>query len=198
MFQNVLLTFAVLVAFSVPLYPQRSGMGSGHDGFHGGGMGGRGMGGRGGLGGPRVRDRFGAQPAVSRIQPQPGLHIGLFTRFGHRVFFGGNGFFVERRRVIIDPPAGQLAISGQTFASCPPFRLALRSGQPPALLVFRDGSIYEAQNFLIDAGCVHYRTTYGGTNTVPLAALNLEDTRKRNAARSIAFDVPAEEPKPTK
>ncbi len=175
---------AFFLVFTAPLEAQKFGAG----GAGGGSLRAGGMGGRGGSG---VRVEFRARPGRTRAPVAPGFGIGGSTRFGRRSFFSGNGVFVERGRIVA-PTRVPLGFSGPSFAPCPAFRLARRSGQVPALLVFGDGSIYEVENLLVDASCIHYRTTYGGTNTVPLAALNREETRKRNAARGIIFDATKE------
>ncbi len=162
-------------------------------GMHVGGGGFRG--GSGGIGkASRSPGRFagGSLGAGFRVQPQPGLQAGFYAQSGRHGFFTSRSFFVGGRRLIFDPAAGTPLVPSQPLAQCPPFRLAGHPQQPPALLVFQNGSMYEIQDFLIEAGCIHYRTTYGGNNTVPLAALALEETRKKNTERNVTFEVPNE------
>ena len=49
--------------------------------------------------------------------------------------------------------------------------------QPPVALFFKNGSIYQAVNYQVENGCLHYRTSYGGESSVPLELLDLKRTR---------------------
>ena len=105
-------------------------------------------------------------------RPQPRL------RGGFGAVAGRHGFFVFRERLVFKGrPANTPPVSIPASVQCPSFHLGAAPEQPPAPLFFKDGSIYQAVNYQVESGCLHYRTSYGGENTVPLALLDLKRTR---------------------
>jgi hypothetical protein len=59
-------------------------------------------------------------------------------------------------------------------------------------LQLRDGSIYGLTDYWAEDGELHYTTTYGGQNSVPLKRIDFEKTVQLNADRGVEFVLPPE------
>jgi hypothetical protein len=62
------------------------------------------------------------------------------------------------------------------------------------LLVFKDNSVYAVTDYWLDAGRLHYTTSYGGENSVPLEQVDLQTTVQMNWERGMQFVL---RPKPS-
>ncbi len=62
------------------------------------------------------------------------------------------------------------------------------------LLVFKDHSIYAVTDYRLEAGQLHYLTSYGAHNAVPIDQLDLEMTVQLNRERNVEFNL---RPEPT-
>lgn len=58
---------------------------------------------------------------------------------------------------------------------------------PVTLLQLRDGSMYGLTEYWVEGDELHYFTTYGGENSVPLGHIDFEKTIKLNADRGVDF-----------
>ena len=65
--------------------------------------------------------------------------------------------------------------------------------QPVTLLQLLDGSMYGLTSYQVVGNELHYTTTYGGQNSVPLERIDFAETLKLNAERNVPFVL---EPKP--
>ncbi len=61
--------------------------------------------------------------------------------------------------------------------------------QPLTLLVFKNHSIYAVTDYWVEGDQLHYVTSYGAHNTVPLDQLDVEFSTKLNAERNIKFEL---------
>lgn len=66
-----------------------------------------------------------------------------------------------------------------------------KSEHPVTLLQLRDGSMYGLTDYWVDGQQLHYRTTYGGENSIGLESVDLEKTAQLNADRGVVFDLQA-------
>ena len=66
---------------------------------------------------------------------------------------------------------------------------AAPASNPVTLLVFKDHSIYAVTDYWVEQDRLHYVTSYGASNSVPLDQLDLEFTRKLNEERNIKFEL---------
>jgi len=55
------------------------------------------------------------------------------------------------------------------------------------LLQLRDGSMYGLTDYWLENGHLHYVTTYGGANSVPLERIDFDETVRLNAERGVEF-----------
>ena len=58
---------------------------------------------------------------------------------------------------------------------------------PVVLLQLRNGLMYGLKDYWFENGELHYTTTYGGQNSLPLEQIDLAKTTKLNADRGITF-----------
>jgi hypothetical protein len=58
---------------------------------------------------------------------------------------------------------------------------------PVTLLQLRDGSMYGLTEYWVEGDELHYFTTYGGEDSVPLGHIDFEKTIKLNADRGVEF-----------
>lgn len=61
--------------------------------------------------------------------------------------------------------------------------------RPIALLQLLDGSMYGLTRYWLEGTTLHYVTTYGGENSVPLERVDFTKTRQLNAERGTQFDL---------
>jgi hypothetical protein len=64
------------------------------------------------------------------------------------------------------------------------------AGSPITLLQLRDGSMYGLTDYWVKDGELHYRTTYGGENSLPLERIDFLRTVQLNADRDVPFVLP--------
>ena len=69
-------------------------------------------------------------------------------------------------------------------------------GQPVVLLQLLDGPMYGLKHYWLEGTELHYVTTYGGENSVPLVRIDFAKTIQLNAERGIRFDVTRNFPNP--
>ncbi|PYT80245.1 MAG: hypothetical protein DMG40_13375 [Acidobacteria bacterium] len=65
-----------------------------------------------------------------------------------------------------------------------------------ALLQLLDGSMYGLTRYWLEGTTLHYITSYGGENTVPLTRIDFAKTLQLNAERSTPFDATRTFPNP--
>ena len=71
---------------------------------------------------------------------------------------------------------------------------AANDGNPVTLLQLLDGSMYGLTSYRVIGRDLHYTTTYGGQNSIPLDRIDFTETLKLNAERQVPFVL---EPKST-
>jgi hypothetical protein len=69
-------------------------------------------------------------------------------------------------------------------------RNGVKAEGPVTLLQLRDGSMYGLTDYWIKDGELHYRTTYGGENSLPFERIDFEKTVQLNADRDVPFVLP--------
>ena len=69
-----------------------------------------------------------------------------------------------------------------------------KSDELVALLQLRDGSMYGLTEYWVQDGQLHYRTTYGGENTIPLDRIDMAKTQQLNAERGTPFQLDRQKP----
>lgn len=62
-----------------------------------------------------------------------------------------------------------------------------KNEQPVTLLQLRDGSMYGLTDYWVEDGQLHYRTTYGGENSIGLDRIDLAKTEQLNVDRGVGF-----------
>jgi hypothetical protein len=75
---------------------------------------------------------------------------------------------------------------------------------PLVMLYLKDGSVYALSNYWVADGKLHYKTQYGGENSVPLDQIDIQHTVDVNAKRGVNITlrpapdaVPAPQPSPS-
>jgi hypothetical protein len=64
----------------------------------------------------------------------------------------------------------------------------ITDSEPPlTLLQLRDGSMYGLVDYWVEDGQLHYKTSYGGQNSIGLDRIDLEETIYLNAERGVEF-----------
>jgi hypothetical protein len=119
--------------------------------------------------------------------------------------FGGTAWFSDGTEPdsAVQPPAEPNAayppaISGATkdtpnsSDSATPSRSSVKAGGPITLLQLRDGSMYGLTDYWVKDGELHYRTDYGGENSLPFERIDFEKTVQLNADREVPFVLPPE------
>jgi hypothetical protein len=74
--------------------------------------------------------------------------------------------------------------------STTPSRNGVKAESPITLLQLRDGSMYGLTDYWVKDGELHYRTTYGGENSLPFERIDFEKTVQLNADRDVPFVLP--------
>lgn len=89
-----------------------------------------------------------------------------------------------------EPPE---AVDNETTASAVEPRAAVplpsNAEKPVALLQLLDGSMYGVTRYWLEGKTLHYITTYGGENSVPLERIDITNTQRLNAERGTRFDL---------
>lgn len=67
---------------------------------------------------------------------------------------------------------------------------AMKAEQRITLLQLRDGSMYGLTDYWVKDGELHYTTTYGGQNSLPLERIDFEKTVQLNADHGVPFVLP--------
>jgi hypothetical protein len=81
--------------------------------------------------------------------------------------------------------------SGSTTSS----RNGVKAGSPITLLQLRDGSMYGLTDYWVEGGELHYRTTYGGENSLPFERIDFAKTVQLNTDRDVPFVLPPQGPR---
>ena len=75
---------------------------------------------------------------------------------------------------------------------------------PLVMLYLKDGSVYALSNYWVADGKLHYKTQYGGENSVPLDQIDIQHTVDVNAKRGVNITLrpapdaaPAPQPSPS-
>ncbi len=119
----------------------------------------------------------GMQPHIRTAQPGPVLR----TRVSHSSFgFGQQSARPAQTRGTSAPPP-------PPPTDLPLANLAPSLEGPDIQIAFKSGSILAIRSYRLEGDSVHYKNNFGGENTVPLSALNMERTQKLNADRHIQF-----------
>ena len=74
--------------------------------------------------------------------------------------------------------------------STTPSRNGVKAESPITLLQLRDGSMYGLTDYWVKGDELHYRTTYGGENSVPFERIDFEKTAELNADHDAPFILP--------
>lgn len=92
---------------------------------------------------------------------------------------------------ISDEPPEALDNGLATSAEEPGAAVPLPSNaeKPVALLQLVDGSMYGLTRYWLEGTTLHYVTTYGGENSVPLERVDFAKTLQLNAERGTPFDL---------
>jgi hypothetical protein len=64
---------------------------------------------------------------------------------------------------------------------------AAEAAKPPVTIYLRDGSSYGVRDYWLAGGSLHYVTSYGGENSIPVEKLDLQRTVDANAAAGVSF-----------
>jgi hypothetical protein len=130
----------------------------------------------------------------------------FFSPFARSPFFFG-GFFptfvptfdtgVASDGVAMTPapaeqaPAGEAntaVLAMQPEEAAPPNPAAEQPASPPiTLLVLKDGWMYGLVDYWLEDGRLHYITSYGGENSLPLERIDFDKTVQLNWERGIKF-----------
>lgn len=81
-------------------------------------------------------------------------------------------------------PGNDFSNSGETVA--PPANQS-SAQRPVTLLQLRDGSMYGLTDYWVEGGELHYKTSYGGQNSVSFEQIDFEKTFKLNADSGLQF-----------
>ncbi len=116
----------------------------------------------------------------------------FFDEFFPRRFFPAFGTGVFLAGVPIAPLGPEQATEEEKPAEAGRFvEEELVPGEPPArpmtLLQLKNGWMYGLTDYWIEDGRLHYLTTYGGKNSVPLEQIDFDKTVQLNAERGIEF-----------
>jgi hypothetical protein len=129
------------------------------------------------------------------------LFPGEFDCFGNAFiddpFFYGGSFgthFWSDSFASSGVSAGPLGPSGSVLTTSPDqpgsaAPLLLNFEDPVALLQLLDGSMYGLTRYWVEGMSLHYVTTYGGENSVPLEQIDFAKTSELNANRGTRFDL---------
>jgi hypothetical protein len=90
------------------------------------------------------------------------------------------------------PPTNSDLASGTVSSSRNPTLSpgGMKAEQRITLLQLRDGSMYGLTDYWVTHGELHYTTTYGGRNSLPLERIDFERTVQLNADRGVPFVLP--------
>jgi hypothetical protein len=69
-------------------------------------------------------------------------------------------------------------------------RNGVKAGSSITLLQLRDGSMYGLTDYWVKDGELHYKTTYGGENSLPFERIDFAKTVQLNADRDAPFVLP--------
>jgi hypothetical protein len=64
-----------------------------------------------------------------------------------------------------------------------------QTGEVSVVLYMKSGAAYEARDYWIADGKLHYRPSYGGENTIEMDELDLQQTVDANAKRGVDFTL---------
>jgi hypothetical protein len=78
----------------------------------------------------------------------------------------------------------------KSSGSTTPSPNGLEAKRPITLLQLRDGSMYGLTDYWVKEGELHYTTTYGGQNSLPLEPIDFEKTVQLNGDRGVPFVLP--------
>jgi hypothetical protein len=95
------------------------------------------------------------------------------------------------QRVISDA-TNETPNSGDSATSS---RNGVKAGSPITLLQLRDGSMYGLTDYWVEGGELHYRTTYGGENSLPFERIDFAKTVQLNTDRDVPFVLPPQGPR---
>jgi hypothetical protein len=114
---------------------------------------------------------------------------GFFPGFGLGPAFG-TGFFLDGVPVITEPveqvPAGETSMPAEEAAPPSPGG-EQATARPITLLFLKTGWMYGVTEYWVEGDRLHYITTYGGENSVPLGQIDFARTVQLNAERDVEF-----------
>jgi hypothetical protein len=87
-------------------------------------------------------------------------------------------------------PTNSDSTNGTPSRNTAPSPSAIRAGQRITLLQLRDGSMYGLTDYWVKDGELHYTTTYGGQNSLPLERIDVAKTVQLNANRGVPLLLP--------
>jgi hypothetical protein len=80
--------------------------------------------------------------------------------------------------------------TANSSSSPTPPRNGVKAENSITLLQLWDGSMYGLTDYWVKDGELHYRTTYGGENSLPFGRIDFEKTVQLNADRDVPFVLP--------
>ncbi len=128
----------------------------------------------------------------------------FFFPFAHRRFLGGfftpfvfDSFLLSNAEMVQQtagepakpPESGTYEPEAGIAEQVPEAGVSRRGSAPLTLLVLTDGSMYGVVDYWLDGRELHYLTSYGGENSVPLERIDLYATAKANWERGVPFTL---------
>jgi hypothetical protein len=117
-------------------------------------------------------------------------HAGFLSPFGSFGFAGVEAFETIDNSVAAPVGANDVGpYSSDIVPEAQPAQAASPTQNPLGVIVLTDGTAYEVTDYWLDGGRLHYLTSYGGENSIPLDRLNLEETVNQNWQHGITFTL---------
>lgn len=104
-------------------------------------------------------------------------------------------YTAEQQYVEQAPPVKSDAAPAEVLPSEEATQPAKKEAGPITLLQLKDGSMYALTDYWLENGRLHYITSYGGENDLPMERIDLDTTVKLNYERDVEFVL---RPKPAR
>jgi hypothetical protein len=116
--------------------------------------------------------------------------VGFFSPYGSFDFAGVDAFETMDNSVAASVSANDVGpYSSDIVPEVEPAPAASPTQNPLGVIVLTDGTAYEVADYWLESGRLHYLTSYGGENSIPLDRLNLEETVNQNWQHGITFTL---------
>ncbi|HYL62818.1 MAG TPA: hypothetical protein VE077_09365 [Candidatus Methylomirabilis sp.] len=89
----------------------------------------------------------------------------------------------------VQPPSAEPGDENSSAASDQPFHQNSAPAAPNTLLQLANGSMYALTSYWLDGDRIHYITSYGGENSVPITQIDFERTIQLNSAQGVEFEL---------